>query len=715
MTAAGTDISWPASRLGEAMEALGRDSGLGVKTVPVEWPPEKLVTEGGEQLGRWIEAAARWLDLEAEAVEVTYADVPEFLRHAGPAILRIVVAKEAAYEIRFLVLVAGDRKTASLLTSSLTRVRLAIDGLRALLCREEESSWAGLVDEMFTEADIPRRRRQRARQALLDELLATTRVSRCWLIRSAPETGLMVQIRQARFLGLLLRLVTAHACEYGLWILSWWLLGWMTLQGRVDQGWLLGWLLLLLTLIPCRLLATSAGGRLAIQAGALLKRRLLFGALRLEADEIRHLGVGHLLGRTLESGAVESAALTGGLLSLTAVIELILAGSVLGAGAGSWSHVTLLLVTAFATSWLGLRYYRQQRRWTGERLELTHDLVEQMVGHRTRLAQEARAHWNKGEDQALERYLNISRNLDGAGLVFQVLVPRGWLLAGLLGLAPAFLAGNRSTAALAVGVGGVLLAFRAFQNLVAGLDRLTGAAIAWERIHLFWEAAARRQPIGQPRLTVRPTLGQAHDRSALLDARDLVYRYRDRSEAVLQGAALRVCAGDRLLLEGPSGGGKSTLAALLAGCRRPDAGLLLLGGLDYSTLGAEGWRQRVVLVPQFHENHVFMGTFAFNALLGRGWPPREADLEEVERICRALELGPLLDRMPAGLQQQVGETGWQLSHGEKSRLYIARALLQRADLLILDESFAALDPHTLQKTLALVLEWAPTVLVIAHP
>src|SRR5439155_7039088 len=140
--------------------------------------------------------------------------------------------------------------------------------------------------------------------------------------------------------------------------------------------------------------------------------------------------------------------------------------------------------------------------------------------------------------------------------------------------------------------------------------------------------------------------------------------------------------------------------------------LLLLNGLDRETLGADGWRQRMVLAPQFHENHVLMGTFAFNALLGRGWPPQQLDLEEAERVCRALDLGPLLDRMPAGMQQMVGETGWQLSHGEKSRLYIARALLQGADLLLLDESFAALDPQTLERTLAFVLDKVPTLLVI---
>jgi ATP-binding cassette, subfamily B, bacterial len=65
--------------------------------------------------------------------------------------------------------------------------------------------------------------------------------------------------------------------------------------------------------------------------------------------------------------------------------------------------------------------------------------------------------------------------------------------------------------------------------------------------------------------------------------------------------------------------------------------------------------------------------------------------------------------------QQVGETGWQLSHGERSRLFIARALLQRADVVVLDESFAALDPETLRQVLECVLARTKTLLVIAHP
>ena len=71
--------------------------------------------------------------------------------------------------------------------------------------------------------------------------------------------------------------------------------------------------------------------------------------------------------------------------------------------------------------------------------------------------------------------------------------------------------------------------------------------------------------------------------------------------------------------------------------------------------------------------------------------------------------------MPAGLLQLVGEGGWQLSHGERSRLFMARALLQGGDVMILDESFAALDPENLRETLDCVLRRAPTLLVIAHP
>jgi ATP-binding cassette, subfamily B, bacterial len=90
-------------------------------------------------------------------------------------------------------------------------------------------------------------------------------------------------------------------------------------------------------------------------------------------------------------------------------------------------------------------------------------------------------------------------------------------------------------------------------------------------------------------------------------------------------------------------------------------------------------------------------------------------LDSRGQFGRELVLDDLLSRVLAELWQLVGETGWQLSHGERSRLYMGRALLQGADLVILDETLTALDPETLHRALRCVLERAPTLLVIAHP
>jgi ATP-binding cassette subfamily B protein len=693
--------SWSASRLGEALTALARHEGLSSRPGRPPAPPGASSTGPNDQLGRWIETTADWLGFEAEPVEAPCAEVERCL--AGPGLLRLPGLNEP----RFLVLLGG-RGRLSLLTPDYTVVRLAREEVRGALCQAVEAPHVEALDRLLTEAGLHGRRRGRAHQALLRERLSPARIDLGWVLRpTAPAAG--------RLRGLLGILLGAHLGVSLLALLSWWVIGATSLHGRPEMSWLAAWSLLLLTLVPFRLLATFAGGLLSLRAGTVLKSRLLVGALRLGPDEVRQQGVGQLLGRVLESEVVVTLALTGGFLGLTAVLELVLAGVVLGAGAGSGLHVMLLLGAVVATGLLTVVQARRRRRWTEERLGLTDDLIERMVGQRTRLAQQDRARWHDGEDEALDRYLGTSARMDRLSILREVLVPRAWFVLALLALAPAFVWGSRSTPLLAAAVGGIVLAHRALRALGEALDQLTAVSIAWGRVGLFWRAAELREAAGHPRFAVSAAPDRQDGKQPLLSARGLVFRHAGRSDPILQGAQVQIAVGDRLLLEGPSGGGKSTLAAVLAGGRAPDSGLLLLGGLDPATVGAADWRRRVVLAPQFHENHVLMGTFAFNVLLGRDWPPRQADLEEAERICRALGLGPLLDRMPAGLQQMVGETGWQLSHGEKSRLYLARALLQRADLLILDESFAALDPENLHRALSFVLTQAPSLVVIAHP
>ena len=699
--------TWPLAGLGDALSTLARASGLVSAAVTGETPPSGLGALP-ETLARWIEGTAATLGMQAEMQPVSYGSMEEALRGSAPALVRLPGEGEA----RFLALLGAGRQSVKLLGTDRRSHRVPLHAVRAALGRDIEGGLGADTDQLLAEIGVSARRVPRTRAALLHERLGEERIGGWWRFRLPPGAGFRLQLRAERLPRHLAALCSAHLAQYLLFMLAWWVLGWGALEGRLDRGVLLAWALLLLTVVPLRLLATWEQGLVAIGAGTLLKKRLLAGALKMDLDEVRHQGAGQLLGRVIESQWVETLALSGGFLALVAVIELAVSGVVLALGAGGGLHALLLGLWIAGCAAIAWRYFRHSARWAATRLQMTHDLVERMVGHRTRLAQERPERWHDGEDQMLEQYLEVSRGMDRSGALLMALVPRGWLVVGFLGLAPAFVSGSSSPAALAVGFGGLLVSFRALKRLAAGLWQLIGAAIAWKQVKPLFDAAARPEVHGSPGFACAPP--SENDGGSVLQAADLVFRYRDRGEPVLRGCSIEVRKGDRLLLEGPSGGGKSTLAACLSGLRLPESGLLLLHGLDRHTLGAEGWRRRIATVPQFHENHVLTGTFLFNALMGRPWPTDNDDIAEMQAVCREMGLEDLLRRMPGGILQPVGESGWQLSHGEQSRLFLARALLQKAEVIVVDESFSALDPENLSRALECVMRRSQSLLVIAH-
>lgn len=703
---------WPMSQLGEAMRALGFERGLVAREGETPGLPAAILAattkdERSRVLHEWVEAASDYMGFEAEAVEAPYSEIESLVRGAGPALLRVPGQGVLA--------VLGSRgRHVSIIAPDGRMHRVRVEAISAELRRPHEETLAGGIARLLREAGVIESSREQAHAAILSRQLGSRIISGGWILRLSSGASFWKQLYEAGLLRELIAPIALHAAHFAVLLVAWWVLGRGALNGQMDTGWLAAWMLLLLTAVALHLFAVRAQGRFTVGAGALLKRRLLRGTLRLNTEEIRHRGIGHWLGRVIESNAIESLALNGGFKALVAMIELVLAMWVLGAGSAGYQLVLLLAGYVGLTLAVVWRYYRRRFEWTEMRMTMASDLIERMVGHRTRLAQEPPECRHDDEDQVIERYLARSLKLDRADL-WQSLLPRGWLALGLCGLSLSFVAGSLTSVAIAVAIGGLLLGFRGLQHLVASLSSLLSASIAWSEIADVFKAAARPQANGLPDFAVKHRLQPATAAPVVIEAHDLAFRYRERARAVLQGCTLQIRAGDRVLLEGSSGGGKSTLAALLTGLREPESGLILAGGLDRQTLGAQGWRRRVVSAPQFHENHVMTASFAFNLLMGRSWPPSLEDFREAEEVCRALGLGDLLDRMPAGLLQMVGETGWQLSHGERSRLYMARALLQGADLTILDESFGALDPETLGECLNCAVKRVPTLMVIAHP
>jgi len=752
------------------MELLARRAKIMPDAAEAPTPPPDLAQAGDAAVGQWAQTVAGQLGIEAEPVESSLADVEAMVRYAAPAILRLRSGRSpdqaspgsgrspdraSTAPPRFLALLAGGRRLALLGPDAKVR-RVRPQAVRDALSRPLVAPWLEAADQLLAEAGVAEARRERARLALLQEQFSAERIGGGWLLRLSPGASLWQQARHERLWRPLLALFAAMFIQQGLTILAAVIIGRGALTGQFERVWLLGWALVLLTAIPFQLLLAWSQSRFGIGFGALFKQRLLYGSLKLEPDEIRHLGMGQFLERVMESEAVELLALSGGLLAVVSLIQLGVAGWVLAQGVGGWLHAAQLILWVAATLLFSWRYYRHGRAWMDTYRSMTNNLVERMVGHRTRLAQEDPRRWHQEEDRDLARYLELSERLDRTSIGLAAL-PSSWLAAGLAPIAYALVVSQVSVARLAVSLGGVLLASQALQTIMAGIQSAVQMAMSWEQVKPLFQAAARptdvplvthfsvkasqRQGVkasssigrgseaegfppspsigrgaGGEGFPPSPSVGRgAGGEGPILLAKDLNFRYREHGRLALQDCSLEIHPGDRLLLEGPSGGGKTTLAAVLSGLRVPESGVLLLRGYDRPSLGAEAWRQRVVVAPQFHENHVFTETFGFNLLLGRRWPPTPQDMQEAEAICRELGLDDLLTRMPSGWQQMVGESGWQLSHGERSRVYIARALLQEADVIIMDESFGALDPENLRRALRCALERAPTLLVIAHP
>ncbi len=188
------------------------------------------------------------------------------------------------------------------------------------------------------------------------------------------------------------------------------------------------------------------------------------------------------------------------------------------------------------------------------------------------------------------------------------------------------------------------------------------------------------------------------------------FAYPDRPAPVLSELELALEPGRTTALVGPSGVGKSTVAALALRLADPTAGRVSCGGRDLREIAPEAWRERVAWVPQ--RARLFAGTIAQNIALAVPGAARERILA----AAHAAGLEELLDQLSDGLQTPVGEGGRGLSAGQAQRVGLARAFLRDAPLVVLDEPTAHLDTDTAAAVGAAIARLAEgrTTLLIAH-
>ena len=186
------------------------------------------------------------------------------------------------------------------------------------------------------------------------------------------------------------------------------------------------------------------------------------------------------------------------------------------------------------------------------------------------------------------------------------------------------------------------------------------------------------------------------------------FAYRS-DDPILDNLSFHIAAGEHVAIVGPTGSGKSTVIRLLCRLYEPQAGRILLDGVDIRELPIPTLRQRLGVVLQ--DTFLFSGNVADNLRLDA--PISD---QELERLCAELGLKPLLDRLDQGLASELRERGANLSSGERQLLAVARVAIRDPSVLVMDEATAFLDPSTeatLQSDLDRLLR-DRTAIVIAH-
>ncbi len=293
----------------------------------------------------------------------------------------------------------------------------------------------------------------------------------------------------------------------------------------------------------------------------------------------------------------------------------------------------------------------------------------------------------------------------------EILLSATSMMAWALGVITAVAYGVWQVRLGVLSVGGLVSVYWLVYRVFEPLNQIGGVLTQWRSVRA--SGVRIREVMDAAPLNWRITPSSPSPRNGggpIIQYREVVFSYSQRSRTALCGVSLDVQEGERVAIVGPSGSGKSTLAKLLVRLYDPDGGDIYVCGRNVREYDPHELRSIVGLVPQ--DFALFRGTVQENLLDGNA----AARLWELASTLQTAQLLEELDQMPGRFDYSLGASGSGLSTGQRQRLAIARELLASRRILIFDESTSALDASTEHRLLEALTEHLTnqTVIMISH-
>lgn len=258
---------------------------------------------------------------------------------------------------------------------------------------------------------------------------------------------------------------------------------------------------------------------------------------------------------------------------------------------------------------------------------------------------------------------------------------------------------------------GMLVAFISFSDQFIGrASGLVDAIIDFTMLRLHGERLADivlTEPEADME-TLLPATARDSQAPPALSINGLCFRYAETEPWVLQHCNISVAAGESVAIIGPSGQGKTTLAKLMMGLLKPEAGTIAIDGIDIKKLGMRNYRDRLGCVMQ--DDILFAGSIADNISFFDATPAQD----KIESAAKLAQIHEDIAAMPMGYHSLVGDMGSSLSGGQIQRVLLARALYRQPDLLILDEASSHLDIERERSINEAIKNMRVTRIIIAH-